>query len=136
MDAFTECGLPVPPKNVNTRWLLVMNQIIYMRKHDYFFVGYSNENYPSQLTSSLLLDNDHGVSDSLGLCIKENPKYSNHYQSFLQMARGKNIDISLFSEDNFRNYMYFGRLIWPLWQAILYFEKNDSSFISIYSIFQ
>lgn len=32
--------------------------------------------------------------------------------------------------------MILGRVLWPLWQAILFFEKNDTSMISIFSILE
>ena len=30
--------------------------------------------------------------------------------------------------------MYFAKVLWPLYQAILYFEKDQSSLVSIYPI--
>lgn len=37
LDICAEIGLPIPPKNVQTRWLAVMYQFIYLRKYDIYF---------------------------------------------------------------------------------------------------
>ena len=32
--------------------------------------------------------------------------------------------------------MILGRVLWPLWQGILFFEKNNSTIMSIFPIFE
>ena len=135
LDSFCEAGLEKPPRIVKTRWLLVLNQLIYLRKHDIFFIGYSNINYPSEQTQSFLLD-DENYDDALGVNFRQNQRLSQPFQDFLRIAEQKNIDIDLFSIENFRNYMYMARVLWPLFQAILFFEKDCSSMVSIFPIFQ
>lgn len=36
LDQFSEASIEKPPKPIRTRWLLVFNQIKFMRKHDFF----------------------------------------------------------------------------------------------------
>ena len=49
-----EVGIENPPCIVKTRWLIVLNQLIYLRKHDIFF-GYSNINNPNEKTQSFFI---------------------------------------------------------------------------------
>lgn len=88
LDSFCEAGLEKPPRIVKTRWLLVLNQLIYLRKHDIFFIGYSNINYPSEQTQSFLLD-DENHDDVLGVNFRQNQRLSQPFQDFLRIAEQK-----------------------------------------------
>ena len=134
LDEFNEAGLEKPPRIVKTRWLLILHQLIYIRSHDIFFTGYSNIEYPSCKTNSFLLSDEDLYFDLLGIDFRENQKFSQPHKHFLRICRQKKINIELFSSENFRKYMILGRILWPLFQAILFFEKNESSMSSIYTI--
>ena len=126
--------LEKPPKNIKTRWLLMLNQIKYLRLHDIFFIGYSNINYPTK-TTQFLLDTEE-YDDFNGVDFSQHPKYSGLHKEFIKLSKKQKINIELFSLDNYRNFMILGRVLWPLWQGILFFEKNNSTIMSIFPIFE
>ena len=112
---------------------MALNLLKYLRLHDIVFIGYSNMNYPSSKTTSFLLDDDI-YSDPLGIDYNNHPQFSQLHKEFVKISHKKSININLFSPNNFRNYMIMGKVLWPLWQAILYFERDETSLISIYPI--
>lgn len=132
---FEEAGLEKPPKIIKTRWLLILNILIYIRSHDIFFIGCSNAEYPLKQTKSFLLDDKEIYNDILGIDFTTNPKYNQPHKRFKKIAKAKKINLNLFSRYYFKQYMYLGKLLWPLFQAILFFERNESSMVSIYTIF-
>ena len=134
LDICSEIGLPIPPKNVQTRWLTVMYQFIYLRKYDIYFTGYSNDSFPTNHSTSFLLDEDDGDIDVLGINYSDKQDIYKYHLEFIKCAHNHSIDTDLFSPYNFRNYMYLAKVLWPLYQAILYFEKDQSSLVSIYPI--
>lgn len=114
MSLFIECEIEKPPKNIKTRWLLVMNQLMYLRKPDIFFAGFSNPIYSGTISNSFLLDIDENLFDPLGIDFRRNAKYGEYRKQFLRVATQKKINIDLFNNCNFRNYMNLGRVLWPL----------------------
>ena len=68
--------------------------------------------------------------------IRQNQRLSQTFQDFFRIAEQKNLDIFLFLIENFRNYMYMARVLWHLFQAILFLEKDCSSMALIFPKFQ
>lgn len=122
LDQFSEASIEKPPKPIMTRWLLVFNQIKFMRKHDIFFVGFSNYEYPAASTKSFLFEEDC-YNNPLRIDFNEHPEHSRPHKLFLKIAHKKNINIDLFSPYNFRNYMFMAKILWPLWQSILFLNR-------------
>ena len=81
LDRLSYIGIAKTPKNIKTCWLLVLNQIKYLRLNDIFFIGHSNVNYPSK-TSSFLLGDETYYTDFIGKDSRSHPKFSLLYEEF------------------------------------------------------
>lgn len=92
LDICDEIGLPIPPKNIQTRWLTVMYQFIYLRKYDIYFTWYSNEWFSTNHSTSFLLDEDDSDIDALGINYFDKQDIYKYHLEFIKCAHDHSID--------------------------------------------